>query len=68
MGMGAGGPAPDGGDTVSQLTMDAAISEEESEFSLKEWGKWQTSMQAVRAVREIADEEMEQYMNSKKTQ
>ena len=67
MGMGAGGPAPDGGDTVSQLTMDA-ISEEESDFSLKEWGKWQTSMQAVRAVREIADEEMEQYMNSMRTQ
>lgn len=69
MGMGAGGPAPDRlGDTVSHLsmTLDAISDSEESEFSLKEWGKWQTSMQAVRAVREIADEEMTHFMSSMK--
>ena len=35
---------------------------EESEVSLKEWGKWQTSEEAVRAVREIADEEWALYV------
>lgn len=60
MGMGAAGQV---GDTSTA----AATIGEEDEVSLKEWGKWQTSVQAVRAVREIADEEWTSYVEGVKT-